>query len=260
MVTADGDMTGYLSNGCIDRDIQARGVSALATGERMFLHYGQGSQFMDLKLPCGGSLKVLIDPAPDTDALLAAAKALQARQAATLTFDVPTEPATQVSFTYRPKFRVVLAGRGAAFRATATVAHAAGFEISVMSPEADDLTALAAVSFDPPVSLTTPESAPDLSGIDENSAFLTLFHDHDWEPALLQSVIESSAAYIGCLGSDAAQAQRKAMLTAAGVPQDALDRIHGPIGLVGGLRDAQLIAISAMAEVTQMMPPSVVAN
>lgn len=257
MVTADGSMTGYLSNGCIDRDIQGRGIAALASGEKALLHYGHGSQFMDLKLPCGGALKVLIDPAPDHDSILAAHGALGARTPATLRFDLPGDPAEAITFTYRPKYRVVLAGRGAAFRATAAVAHAAGFEIGVLTPEAEDLEALRPLSHLPPFVLTTPDHVPDLSFLDQNTAFLTLFHDHDWEPALLQGALATPAAFIGCLGSAATQGQRKAMLQASGVGQKDLDRIRGPIGLVGGLRDAQLIAISAMAEITQMMPPSV---
>lgn len=257
MVTGDGRMVGYLSNGCIDADIQLRGQAAVESGERAVFHYGHGSSFMDLKLPCGGSLTVLIDPKPDTTALLAAQEALVARQTAVLRFVVPDTDTTAV-FAYRPKFRLILAGRGAAFRAVATVAHAAGFELGVITPEASDLTALRPLSHLPPIALTTPDQAVDLSTLDENAAFLTLFHDHEWEPHLLQPALETPAAFIGCLGSHAAQDQRKALLGTMGVEASALARIRGPIGLVGGLRDAQLIAISAMAEIADIMPPSVI--
>lgn len=258
LVTSHGQMTGYLSNGCIDRDIQARGAASLETGKKALFHYGQGSQFMDLKLPCGGALKVLIDPKPDHTTLLQADEDLKARRGASLTFTYPGDDGAQIAFAYRPKFRVVLAGRGAAFRATATVAAAAGFEVGIITPEQDDLEALTPLSTLPPIALTTPDQVPDLSTLDENTAFLTLFHDHDWEPALLQSALATPVAFVGCLGSKAAHAQRRAILSAAGVADEMLDRIRGPIGLVGGLRDAQLIAISAMAEVTEAMPPSIV--
>ncbi|MEL6641790.1 MAG: XdhC family protein [Pseudomonadota bacterium] len=256
MVTGDGRMVGYLSNGCIDRDIQLRGQTAVDSGERAILHYGHGSQFMDLKLPCGGSLKVLIDPKPDTDALLEAHEALAARQTATLQFD--DADGTTVAFSYRPKFRLILAGRGAAFRATAAVAHAAGFELGILTPEEADLEALRSISHLPPVALTTPDQAVAFSTLDENAAFLTMFHDHEWEPQLLQTALKTPAAFVGCLGSRAAQEQRKALLSAMGVDATTLSQIRGPIGLVGGLRDAQLIAISAMAEIVDVMPPSVV--
>lgn len=255
MVTADGSMVGYLSNGCIDRDIQLRGQAALETGRREVLHYGQGSPFLDLKLPCGGALKVLVDPTPDHAKLLDAHTALRSRQIAELNFAIPD--AEPIQFAYRPKFRLVMAGRGAAFRATAAVAHAAGFEVSVMSPEHDDLEALQTLSTHAPIHLTTPDQAPDLSDLDENAAFLTLFHDHDWEPFLLNEALKTPAVFIGCLGSQAAQDQRKAILAGMGVSDEALSRIHGPIGLVGALRDAQLIAISAMAQVTAFIPAHV---
>ncbi|MEL6573009.1 MAG: XdhC family protein [Pseudomonadota bacterium] len=256
MVGADGRMVGYLSNGCIDRDIQLRGQMAIETGRREVLHYGQGSPYLDLKLPCGGALKVLVDPMPDHSALLDAHTALQSRQIAELDFTIPN--AEPIRFAYRPKFRLVLAGRGAAFRATAAVAHAAGFEVNVMSPEQDDLDALQALSARPTRHLTTPDQAPGLTDLDENAAFLTLFHDHDWEPYLLKEALKTPAIFVGCLGSQAAQDQRKAILASMGVSDDALSRIHGPIGLVGALRDAQLIAISAMAQITAVVPAHVI--
>ncbi len=255
MVTEDGHMVGYLSNGCIDRDIVLRGQASLTTGQRDVLHYGLGSPYLDLSLPCGGTLKVLVDPSPDHAALLQAYDALRARKEAQMAFDVP-EVGT-ISFAYRPKFRLILAGRGAAFRATAAVAHAAGFEIGIMSPDEEDLEALAPISDLPQVHLTTPDQMPDVSSLDDNAAFLTLFHDHEWEPHLLKSVLTTPAVFVGCLGSQNAQSQRKAMLSEMGIADAELARIHGPIGLVGGLRNAQLIAISAMAQVTAAVPPYV---
>lgn len=257
MVTAEGRMVGYLSNGCIDRDIHLRAQTALETGIPQIFHYGDGSPYRDLSLPCGGALKVLVDPNPDHAALLRALADLRARQTADLRFDLPNRPGGTVNFAYRPKFRLMLAGRGAAFRATAAVAHAAGFEVGVISPDAVDLEALEPLSHLPPVHLTTPQDAPDLSDMDQNTAFLTLFHDHDWEPELLKSALMSPARFLGCLGSQTAQAQRKAILKNMGLPDTELARIHGPVGLVGALRDAQLIAISAMAQITAIVPPSI---
>ena len=87
LVAEDGAMTGYLSNGCIDRDIQLHAVAALQSGEKSLIRYGDGSRFADLQLPCGGALDVLIDPKPQTDALLAARQAYDQRQPVTLRFE-----------------------------------------------------------------------------------------------------------------------------------------------------------------------------
>lgn len=144
-VVADtGEMTGYMSNGCIDQDVLLQALDCLAVGSARLLRYGDGSPFYDLTLPCGGALSVWIDPAPDKAALVAAYNALLARKPATLTFYPKTPEATPVPITiaYQPKVALTLAGRGAIFRATAKVAHAIGFDVAGLSPDTDDLVAV----------------------------------------------------------------------------------------------------------------------
>lgn len=257
LVEDGGAMVGYLSNGCIDKDIQHHASEALQRGEKRLIRYGEGSQFLDLKLPCGGALEVLIDPAPDMAALAAADAALTARQPVTMTFQMPAPDTRSVSFSYAPKMRLVLAGRGAVFRATAQVGRSAGFQIYLLSPDTDDIAATAALCDRPPVHLTSPGQGVPLSVLDEYSAFLTLFHDHDWEPELLRAALETRAPFIGSLGSQRTHGARLARLTALGVASDDLGRLRGPIGLVPSLREAPLIALSAMAEVVAAMPTGI---
>ena len=87
--------------------------------------------------------------------------------------------------------------------------------------------------------------------LDPTSGFLTLFHDHDWEPAFLVAALATPAGFIGALGSRPTQASRLAHLAEIGVSDADLQRIRGPIGLVPSLRNANLIAVSALAEVAQ---------
>jgi xanthine dehydrogenase accessory factor len=255
LVEETGRMVGYLSNGCIDRDIQFQAQEALHAGTKRLMHYGAGSPYLDLKLPCGGSLKALIDPAPDCAALIAAHTASQARSPADLTVILPAaDGAAPRTFTYAPKFQLILAGRGAVFRATAKAAHAAGFEIGALSPDPEDLEAVAPFVTAQSHSLSSPEHAPAMEYLDAHSAFLTLFHDHDWEPALLEQALRTNATFIGSLGSTNAMSLRLMLLRERGLSEAQLARLHGPIGMIPSLRDAQLIAISAIAEVVTHMP------
>jgi len=232
LVDDQGAMVGYLSNGCIDRDIQLQAVAALDDGAQQIVRYGDGSRFADLKLPCGGALTILIDPAPDMDALRTAQSTLSAR-------------------------KPVLAGRGAIFRAMVSVGQSAGFEVQVLSPEEDDLAAIGPQQTSAPVHLTAPRHAPKLKALDAYSAFLTLFHDHEWEPALLAAALDTPARFIGSLGSQRTHQQRLDQMRDAGVAADDLNRLHGPIGLVPSLREAPLIAVSAMSQVIAAFPPAV---
>lgn len=246
LVEGSGAMTGYLSNGCIDRDIQHHAQEALASGQKKLIRYGDGSRFADLKLPCGGALTVLIDPYPDTDAIISADAHFVARQPVTLAFQGED---LSLRFTYDPRHRLVLAGRGAIFRSMAQIGHAMGFDVRLISPDTEDLAAIGHLSSAAPIHLTTPNAAPDLDMLDAYCAFVTLFHDHEWEPGLLQSALATPAHFIGSLGSRRTHEQRCQTLAQMGVPQDALPRLRGPIGLVPSLRDAPSIAASALAEI-----------
>ena len=45
VISGRGDMIGYLSNGCIDRDIIHHGMAAIDTGQVKHLRYGAGSPY-----------------------------------------------------------------------------------------------------------------------------------------------------------------------------------------------------------------------
>ncbi|PJI85368.1 xanthine dehydrogenase accessory factor [Yoonia maricola] len=251
LVDAQGGMTGYLSNGCIDRDIQHHAMDALRLGQKKLIRYGDGSRFADLKLPCGGALTVLIDPEPDTSAIIDASAKFAARQPVSLAFDGQDEMGTTLSqtFTYTPQHRLVLAGRGAIFRSVAQIGHATGYDLHLMSPETEDLAAIGHLSRAPATHLTSPESDISLDMLDAYAAFLTLFHDHDWEPGLLRAALQTPAGFIGSLGSRRTHAMRQEALRTMGLSEGDLARLHGPIGLVPSLRDASSIAVSTLAEI-----------
>ena len=236
VVNDAGEMTGYMSNGCIDQDILLQALDCLQSGSARLLQYGDGSPTHDLTLPCGGSLSVWIDPSPDTAALMAAHTALLARTPATLTFypsSDPNQATAGITIAYQPKVALTLAGRGAIFRATAKVAHA-----------------IAAYCKAPPTHVTSQQGITKLD-LDATSGFLTLFHDHDWEPAFLVAALGTTAGFVGALGSQRTHAARLAQLANMGISELDLQRVKGPIGLVPSLRNADLIAISALAEIAQ---------
>ena len=260
IVEPDGRMTGYLSNGCIDRDIQHRALMSLAGNRTELVRYGEGSRFVDLKLPCGGALDVLIDPDPNREMLLKAKRDFEARRQATLHFRAAGIGQPTHSFTYEPPVRLYLAGRGAIFRSIAQLGNASGFEVFLSSPDTEDLDATQHLSRQAPVHLRSFDQAIDLSVLDRRTAFLTLFHDHDWEPHLLLNALRTPAGFIGSLGSRRTHKMRCETLTGFGATQEDIGRLKGPIGLVGSLRDASLIAVSALAEIVLAFPSQLAAT
>lgn len=256
VVCESGNMVGYMSNGCIDRDIRLQARSLLETDEAAkTLRYGEGSPFFDLKLPCGGSLELLLNARPDPETIRTAHKKLTGRNATLIDHRVPD--ATGIArFLYSPKPRLAIAGRGAVFRATVQIAEAAGFETLTFSPDDADLEAIKHISALNPVFMSSPLARQNLP-LDSYSGFLTLFHDHDWEPELLKAALLTDVRFIGCLGSHQTHQQRLNNLLADGVDAQSLDRLKGPIGLVPSLRNAPSIAVSAVAQVINEFPSSI---
>lgn len=80
MLVTEADAHGFLSGGCIEADVALHGREVLTTGIARRLVYGRGSPFIDMRLPCGGRLEVLVERiAPDDGALLALFRRRSAR-------------------------------------------------------------------------------------------------------------------------------------------------------------------------------------
>ena len=71
--------------------------------------------------------------------------------------------------------------------------------------------------------------------------------------AALIPALASAAFYIGCLGSRKTQLARVNRMKRAGVSDEAIARIHGPVGLRIGAKSPAEIAISILAEMTAVL-------
>jgi len=222
---------GYMSNGCVDADIIARARA----GESGTFTYGEGSPYRDITLPCGGRLEIAILQNPDREAIGSALAALDNRTDATLDLE-------DLSIGLVPHIELRIAGRGAACIALAELAELSGFDVSVQSPEADVW---------PTIQHLIDPAKPPATNDDTRTAVVCLFHDHDWEAALLQQALAGPAFYIGAMGSQRTHDMRCKALTNLGSSAEDIARIKGPIGLVPAQRDARLLALSILAEIMQ---------
>lgn len=247
-VTESGHRAGYLSGGCIDADIALHAEAAIRTGRPVDLRYGRGSPFIDIKLPCGGGISLSIIPAPDMTSVPDTLDMLEARQPTHLT--LPTQNGSYTAH-YTPKLALRIAGRGADPVALARLSSAAGIITSLWSHDEACLTEANGIPGLKLTRLVSPNTLPEAKD-DSHSAFVLMMHDHDWESVLLEQALTGDAFYIGAVGSPNTHAKRREALAARGVPANEIDRIHGPIGLVSSLRDASMLAISALAEIIQV--------
>lgn len=238
VVSEAGESWGSLSSGCIERDVVIHARAALADGQVRALRYGAGSPFRDLVLPCGGGLDILILPAPDRTALAQAQASLQSRRPAMLRLG-------PLMLDLQPQLRVLAFGKGPELRLFSALAAAAGYPVESFSPDAETLAGLAQGQ------VLTSKDWPEGLKADARTAVTLFFHDHDWEPRLLQAALASPALYVGAQGSLRAHQARCAELAALGVPDQATARLAAPFGLIPSVRDPRTLAASVLAQVLE---------
>lgn len=261
VVFPDGERTGTLSSGCIEADIAIHATEALETGVPRALRYGQGSPFIDIQLPCGGGLDIMLVPNPDRDALEALAVQRAERRPGTLEID---RSSGMVSFSetgetgwdgdlFRvqelPAIRFLIFGKGPEAATFAALVQGAGYPNVLVSPDDETLEDGRAAGCET-VQITRPK-VPDTLAVDEWTAIILFFHDHDWEPPILKDALDTEAFYIGSQGSQRARDARLMELQVMGVPGERLDRLFGPVGLIPSARDAGTLAVSVLAEILQ---------
>ena len=257
-VTDSGEVAGYISSGCVDADIVHQAQQVITNGQPMLVKYGKDSPFKDLELPCGGSIEVLVMTNLDSEIVTIAHQSLQQRLEITLRFSeqnlmtIERESSQIVEqgegdfvCLYKPKIRLRLVGRGAVVSELAKQAIQSRLDVYLQSPEKKIVEGLNPNHF---VHLIDPHNPP-ASMDDAYTAVVLLFHDHEWEPALLKQALAGNAFYIGAMGSLRTHAIRCARLSDLGVSNAQIDRIKAPLGIIPFMRDANLLALSTLAEI-----------
>ena len=136
-------------------------------------------------------------------------------------------------------------------QAVIPIAKAAGYDITVIDPRGAFATG--ARFPDMALHVEWPDEIIPKLGLDSRTAFMALTHDPKIDDPALHFALKSEVFYIGALGSRKTQGARQERLKAKGFTDEALARIHGPIGLSIGAVGATEIAISIMAEMTKAL-------
>jgi xanthine dehydrogenase accessory factor len=98
-----------------------------------------------------------------------------------------------------------------------------------------------------------PDEALERLKPDHRSAVVTLTHDPKLDDPALAVALRSECFYIGALGSKRTHAARCGRLKETGFTDSDLARIHGPIGLAIGAVSPAEIAVSILAQMTQVL-------
>ncbi|MCJ9430203.1 XdhC family protein [Kordiimonas marina] len=273
-IRADGTFEGSVSGGCVEGTVIAEAVNQMAKGGARQLCFKVSEEdAWSVGLACGGEIQVgVLAITPDAmPALTAALEARRNRQMGLLTFDFtdgsilfdaisiangtalperPTLEGDRFLLPVRPKPRLDIIGAVHIAQTLAPMASSCGYDVTVIDPRAAFIE-----SRDFGDANTVEDWPDDYFGVfapDKETAVVALTHDPKLDDAALLAALHSPAFYIGALGSRKTHAARLERLAGKGATDDSLTRIHGPVGLNIGAKTPAEIAISILAEITQV--------
>jgi xanthine dehydrogenase accessory factor len=182
----------------------------------------------------------------DIDMVAAAVDALKTDRNATL-----NTPAGQIFIhVHNPPPRLFLVGAVHIAQPLAKMGQLAGYGVTIIDPRSGFAGGGRFEGLD--VTGEWPDEALVRLKPDSRSAIVTLTHDPKLDDPALDAALRSPAFYVGALGSKKTHAARLERLRGKGFADRELARIHGPVGLSIGAVSPAEIAVSVMAQITQV--------
>ncbi|HEX7846015.1 MAG TPA: XdhC/CoxI family protein [Chitinophagaceae bacterium] len=153
----------------------------------------------------------------------------------------------------RPAVSLVIAGAGNDVMPLVKMADMLGWETTVV----DGRTSYAKQDRFPScqVLLAKPEEVLQKIIIDEQTVFVLMTHNYNYDLALLKELVNRNVGYIGLLGPKKKRDRIINELKENGLTltEDQLSTIHGPVGLDIGAETAEEIALSIIAEIKAVL-------
>jgi xanthine dehydrogenase accessory factor len=265
-ISERGDVAGSLTGGCVEPALFEEAREILAGGAPRLVTYGiEDDDAFEAGLPCGGTIHVFLvelehgvveglaeavrDDKPVALAMHVAGPHMGDQRLAPV--DGRLDPALEDDvfvLPLLPRPRMYAFGAGDHAAAVARAGNLLGYHVTVCDarprlltrerlPEPDELVAAWPHEF--------LASAP----TDDRTAICVLTHDHKFDVPVLQAALATPAGYIGALGGKKTRADREERLRAEGVGEEALARIHAPIGLDIGAKTPEEVAVAVAAQI-----------
>ena len=152
---------------------------------------------------------------------------------------------------FAPPLRLLLVGAVHIAQALVPMAVLAGYAVTIVDPR----RAFGNAERFPGVALSDlwPDEGIAALAPDRRTAVVTLTHDPKLDDPALLVALRSPAFYVGSLGSRKTHAKRVARLLEAGLGEAEIARLHAPVGLdIGAITPAE-IAVSVLAQITQVL-------
>lgn len=258
----DGLAAGSVSGGCIEEDLVRRAVRGQLHSDCCeVVSYGVTSEeARHFGLPCGGSLRLVIEPIRNQQWVAQVLEAIQSHRMVSRTLhlgsmqvllddagrtDVTVFDGKTLTTVHGPRWRLLIIGAGQTSAYLARMAQALDYQVTVCDP-AEKMRRAWAVPDTTLMSLM-PDDAVLAFQVDACTAIVALSHDPKLDDMALLEALKSPAFYIGALGSKANNAKRRDRLALFDLTEEEIARLHGPVGLSIGSRTPPEIAVSILA-------------
>jgi xanthine dehydrogenase accessory factor len=265
-VRADGHVVGSVSGGCIEDDLIVRAQEGrLPTQPELVLYGVSQEEAARFGLPCGGTLKLVIEPleargwldqvVQSTAQQKLIGRWLDLKTGVSTLTDARPGQLTEVNetgchFVYGPHWRLLIIGANQTARALAQIAIMLEFQVIICDPR-EEFTADWDIS-GVRLQAGMPDDAVGAIQTDSRTAIVAITHDPKLDDMALLEALISPAFYVGALGSVRNQSKRRERLLSFDLTEKDLDRLHGPVGLAIGSRTPAEIAVAIAAELVQV--------
>ena len=265
-IRKDGRVVGSVSGGCIEDDLIARAQAGQLPSKPEWARYGVSQEeAARFGLPCGGTLRLVIEPLNRGDWIDRVIEVTQTQQLIGRWLDLTTGLSTLTDarpgqltevkddgchFVYGPHWRLLIIGANQTAQALAQIATMLEFQVIVCDPR-EEFTAdwnMPGVSLQPGM----PDDAVLEIQTDARTAIVAITHDPKLDDMALLEALKSKAFYVGALGSSRNQAKRRQRLLDFDLTEQDIARLHGPVGLEIGSRTPAEIAVAVGAHLVQV--------
>ena len=268
-ITDDGQQVGSVSGGCIEEDLVERLRAGTFSGEQPeLIEYGVDAEENErLGLPCGGRITLLLQRLTEADTpwVTSVLSALDNRRCIERHVELATGVTSLTSVAqfaplelgeqrlrqcFGPRARMLLVGGGQLAHSLAELGMAMDYEVIVTDPRQHFLDQWQG----PAVQLVQgmPDDVIRDLASDQHSVIITLTHDPRIDDMALMEALGTNAWYVGALGSKRTTEKRLERLRQLDVPEQQIARLHAPVGLDIGSKTPIEIAVSIVAELTQL--------